>query len=168
MKKLWICKVIVLLFALFLSSCSYSFTGSSVPPHLKTLSIPLFDDQSGSGEPNLREQLTNKLIERFRQDNSFTIAERSVADAVLEGVIITAVTSPSEVAAGEKVTKNRFTIAVKVTYQDMKLKKKVYEKQFSNWGDYEISSGPAQKQLGIEAAIDKLVEDILLETVSGW
>lgn len=158
--------VIVLLAGCFLMP--YSFTGSSVPSHTKTIAIPLFDDQSGSGEPGLREKLTNKLIERFRQDNSLEIADKNQADSIVEGIILSLPDQPNVVSKGETVTKRRVTINVKVSYQDMKLKKKVFDKQFSQWGDYEIGAGPAQRQSGIDAAIEKLAEDILLETVSGW
>ena len=150
------------------AGCPYSFTGSSVPTHLKTIAIPLFDDQSGSGEPRLRELLTNKLIERFRQDNSLEVADKTHSDSILEGVILSMRDEPLVVTKGETVSKARVTITVKATYQDMKLKKKVYEKQFSNWGDHEITGGPVERQTGINAAIEKLAEDILLQTVSGW
>jgi len=154
--------------AMLVSGCSYSFTGSSVPPHLKTIAVPLLDDQSGFGEPGLREKVTNKLIERFVQDNSLEVADRLHSDSILEGIIIGVRDEPTVVGKGETVTKRRITITLKATFQDMKLKKKVYEKQFSNWGDYDSSGGPAQRQSGIDAAIDKLTEDVLLDTVSGW
>jgi len=151
------------------AGCPYSFTGSSVPSHLKTIAIPLFDDQSGSSEPGLREQFTNKLIERFRRDNSLEVTDKNRADSILEGIITSMPPDqPSVVTKGETVTKQRVLITVKVTYQDMKLKKKIYEKEFSNWGDYEIGSGSVSRQTGIDVAIAKLVEDILIETVSGW
>jgi hypothetical protein len=154
--------------AVLASGCSYSFTGSSVPPHLKTIGIPFFEDQSGFGEPGLREKLTNKLIDLFVQDNSLAVADRSHSDSILEGVIVAVRDEPSVVTQGEAVTKRRMTITVKATFQDMKLKRKVWEKQFSDWGDYDISGGPTARQSGIDAAIEKLAEDVLLETVSGW
>jgi hypothetical protein len=150
------------------SGCPYSFTGSSVPSHLKTIAIPLFDDQSGLGEPGLREKFTNKLIDRFVQDNSLGVTDKNHADSVLEGIIVSVRDEPLVVAKGESVTKRRVTIAVKITFQDMKLKKKMLDKQLTNTGDYEISGGPSQRQTGIDAAIEKLTEDILIETVSGW
>ncbi|MGA2622253.1 MAG: LPS assembly lipoprotein LptE [Bacteroidota bacterium] len=148
--------------------CPYSFTGSSVPPHLKTIGIPLFDDQSGFGEPNLRENFTNKLISLFQQDNSLEVADKTHADSILEGIIASVRDDPSVVSTGETVTKRRVTISVKVTYQDMKLRKKVWEREFSGWGDYEISSGLAERTTAIADAIQKLGEDILNATVSGW
>lgn len=162
---------LVLIILISLSGCAgcpYSFTGSSVPPHLKTIAIPLMDDQSGFGEPDLRERMTNKLITRFTQDNTLEVADRSHADSMLEGIIVAVRDEPLVVSKGESVTKRRVTVSVKVTYQDLKLKKKIWEKDFSNVGDFEISGGNAQRQVGIDAAIEKLTEDILIETVSNW
>jgi hypothetical protein len=160
--------VIPALAAVSFSGCVYSFKGSSVPTHLKTIAVQLFDDQSGSGEPGLREQLTNKLIDRFKQDNSLQITDKSHSDSMIEGTIASLTDQPLVVAAGEAVTKRHITIMTNVTFQDLKLRKKVFEKQFSDWGDYEVSGGPAQRQTAVSAALDKLSEDILNETVSGW
>jgi hypothetical protein len=157
------------LLLLGMSGCFYSFTGSSVPPHLKTIAIPLFDDQSGSGIPGLREELTNKLIERFRQDNSLEVSDdKTHADSMIEGIVISVPDQAQVVATGETVVKRRVTVTVKATFQDMKLRKKMFDKQFSEWGDYESSGGPPDRQAAIDAAIDKLAEDILLDAVSGW
>jgi len=153
---------------LSITGCFYSFTGSSVPPHLKTIAIPLFDDQSGSGEPGMREKLTNSLLERFRSDNNFEITDKNRADCILEGNIVSMPDQPQTISTGETVTSRRVTLSVNATFQDMKLRKKIWEKQFTAWGDYQIGGGPAQRQAGIDAAIEKLSEDILLEAVSGW
>jgi len=161
-------KTVLFIFIISVFTGCYSFTGASVPTHLKTIAIPLFDDQSGSGEPDLREKLTNKLIDKFRQDNSLTIADKTNSDSILEGTIVAMPDQPQVVAKGETVSKRRITITVKIAYQDMKLKKKIIDKQFSRWGDYDLSSDPTIRQKAIDDAIDKLSEDILLETVSGW
>lgn len=159
--------LLILPLILHLTGC-YSFTGASVPPHLKTIAIPLFDDQSGSGKPNLRELLTNKLLEKFRQDNSLSIAEKGNADALLEGIITSVLDQPQVLAVGETVTKSRVTVTVKVIYQDIKLKKKMWEKQFSQWADYTLGGGEAEFDASIASINEKLSEDILLEAVAGW
>ncbi len=158
----------ILLAALAWGGCIYSFKGGSVPPHLKTLSIPLFDDQSGQGEPGLRETFTNKLIDVFRQDNSLQLTDRTHADAVLEGIIQSISSTPLVVTTGETLAKQRLTITVKVTYQDMKMKKTIFDKQFSDYGDYDASGGASQRQTAISTALDKLTQEILNDTVSGW
>jgi hypothetical protein len=160
-------RILVAWTAIHLAGC-YSFTGASVPSHLKTIAIPLFDDQSGSGEASLREKITQALTDLFIRDNSLEIADKSKADSILEGVIVSARDDILAVGGGETVNKRRITMSVKVTYQDMKLRKKIYEKTFTNTGDYTPAGGFAQRQAAFEEAMRKITEDILLETVSGW
>jgi outer membrane lipopolysaccharide assembly protein LptE/RlpB len=150
------------------TSCPYSFTGASVPNHVKTIAIPLVDDQSGFGEAGLREEFTTELTNLFLSDNSLEVADRTTADSILEGVITSVSDAPSVVAQGEAVTKRRITMSAKFAYQDKVLRKKVWEKTFSEWGDYDSGGGLSQRQAGLSDAMKKLTEDILLETVSGW
>jgi hypothetical protein len=152
-----------------LTGCPYSFTGASVPKHLKTIAIPLVDDQSGFGEAGLRERFSTELTNLFISDNSLEVSDRTTADSILEGVITAVSDAPSVVGQGESVSKRRITMTVKFIYQDMKLRKKVWEKTFSQWGDYDSGGGLAsQREAGLQEAIKKVTEDVLLETVSGW
>jgi hypothetical protein len=151
---------------IFYSGCAYSFSGSSVPPHLKTVAIPLFEDQSGFGEPGLRENFTKRLIDLFINDNSLEVADRNTADSILEGSILTVADAPSVIAPGEQVSKRRINVTVHVVFQDLKLRKKVWEKDFSNWGEY--SMGVELRTVALTQALNKVTEDILIETVSGW
>jgi len=146
--------------------CPYSFSGASVPPHLKSIAIPFAEDRSGSGEPRMRELLTEKLTQKFIDDNNLQIEDKGRADAVLECVIVSISDVPAIVSAGENVASRRITVAVQVTFKDLVKRKTVYEKQFSNYGDY--SGGISERNSGIEKAINKISDDILLDTVSGW
>ena len=159
----------VLLFAIALcSGCTYSFKGGSVPAHLKTVAIPLVQDQSGFGDPALRDDLTQQLVDRFTNDNTLRIADRNTADSILEGVVINVKDAPSVVEGGEQVSARRITVTVHVTFEDLKLRKKIWEKDFNNWGDYSSGSGLTQRNDGIKEAVRKLTEDILNDTVAGW
>jgi hypothetical protein len=160
------------LFAIFIIHYSfsiigcYSFTGSSVPIHLKTVSIPLFEDVSGFGEPNLREKLTQKIIDLVISDNSLNIGERTTSDSIIEGSVVSVTDAPSVIAPGEQVTTRRVTLNVHASFTDMKFRKKVWEKDFLNWGEY--AQGSQNRTKAIDDAINKIAEDILIETVSGW
>jgi hypothetical protein len=160
--SLYISAVIVNFEACF----SYSFTGAAVPPHLETIAIPIVDDRSGSGEPGLRELLTDQLTTKFISDNTLQVAERSTANSILECVITSVSDAPAIVSAGENVSQRRITINVQVSFKDLVKRKNVFDKSFSNYADYngEVSS----RKEAIEEAIDKITEDILLDTVSGW
>jgi len=150
------------------AGCPYSFTGASVAKHLKTIAIPLVDDQSGFGAAGLRELFTTELTNLFITDNSLQVADKTAADSILEGVIASVSDAPSVVAQGEEVTKRRITVTVRCAYQDKVQRKRVWEKTFSQWGDYDSGGGLSQREAGLREAIRKLTEDILLETVSGW
>jgi hypothetical protein len=154
--------------AMLAGGCAYSFTGASVPAHLKTVAIPLVDDQSGFGEPGLREKFTAEIVQLFTADNSLEVSDRNTADSIVEGAILSISDAPAVVSQGEQVTRRRVTISARFAFQDKKLRKKVWEKTFSNWGDYDSGGGLSQRQSGLQDAMKKIAEDVLLETVSGW
>ncbi|MDH4069231.1 MAG: LPS assembly lipoprotein LptE [Ignavibacteria bacterium] len=157
------------LFSAVLVAC-YSFTGASIAPHLSTVAIPLVDDRSGFGAPGLRELLTQQLTEEFITDNSLQVADRTEADSILEGIIVRVTDAASVLGQGESVDTRRVTIEAKFVYKDMTLRKDVWERTFSNWGDYETTGGDIfqAQQGGLQEAIRKISEDVLLQTVSGW
>jgi Lipopolysaccharide-assembly len=166
----------LLLFAVLLGTCivinfgcsSYSFTGASVPAHLKTIAIPVADDKSPAAIPGLRELLTQNLIQKFISDNSLQVTERSTANASLECVITSVTDAPAIVSAGEQITSRRLTINVKVIYKDLVQKKTIFENNFTNYGDYVPGEATNKREDAITIAVDKLSEDILLAVVSGW
>jgi len=151
------------------TSCGvYSFSGASVPSHLKSISIPIAEDRSGSGEPGLRELLTDQLIRKFIDDNSLLVSEKGKANANLECTITGFTDVPNIVAAGENITSRRLTISVRTIYNDNVKKKKIFDKVFSNYGDYPPAGNINDRKEAINTALDRITEDILLSVVSGW
>jgi len=164
----------LLLLFILLYGCNYSFTGASVPPHLNSVAIPLFEDRSGAGEPNLGEDFTNELTQKFIDDNTLQIREKVNADAIIEGTIVSLTDSPAAVGVGqevnESVTQRRINISVRVVYKDFVKRETIFERTFPGFGDY-VNEGGNITQLRNEAiadAIDKITEDILLAVVSNW
>lgn len=153
---------------LCLTGCTYSFKGGSVPPHLKTIAIPIVEDQSGYGDPALRDSLTRQLVERFTNDNTLQLTDRNVADSMLEGVVTDVKDAPLVLQGSDQVAMRQITVTVRMTFQDLKLRKKVWEKSFSNWGNYPSGGGLTQRNDGVREAVRKLTEDILNDTVAGW
>lgn len=157
-----------------LTACSYSFTGSSVPAHLKTISIPIFSDRTGSGEFDLSQKLTNQLTQKFIDDNTLAVGNRGSSNCVLDGVISSIDDSPAVVSgtssgAQETITARRITINVNVSFKDLVKKQTIFERNFSNYSDYIVKGDiTAVRKKAIEDAIDKITEDILLGVVSNW
>ncbi|MCX6149179.1 MAG: LPS assembly lipoprotein LptE [Ignavibacteriales bacterium] len=162
----------VILLVVNFTGCFYSFTGASVAPHLKSVAIPVFEDKSGSGEPNLRETFTQKQIQKFIDDNTLQVAEKVNADAVLECAIISMNDAPNVVTSVERnetVSSRRINITVKVVFKDLVQKKIISDKKYTNYGDYDTKDNVVEaRRQAIESAINKLTDDILLGTVSNW
>ena len=161
--------VILILICVVVAGCSYSFTGASVPTHLNSIAIPICVDRSGSGQANLSDDFTNELINKFLNDNTLQVAERVNADAILECTLLSLTDSPQVVTGGEDIQIRRLTLNVKIIYRDLVKKKNIFEKNFSNFGDYDDSNDITEaREDAIAAAIDKITEDILLGVVSNW
>lgn len=148
--------------------CMYSFTGASVPEHLKTISIPIADDRSGGAEPGLREKLTEVLTQKFIDDNTLQVTDKTSAHSVLECTIVTISDAPAIVTAGEQIATRRITVSVQVVNKDLVKRKTLFEKTFSNYGDYPSGGSIDSRRTAIEEVIEKITQDILLDTVSGW
>jgi len=159
----------IIIFAL-LWGCSYSFTGSSVPTHLKTISIPIIKDKSGSGEANISNNLTQNLIQQFIDDNSLQVTNSVNSDAVL-AVTIVSFQERTEVVSGEneKASVRRITITVNASYKDLVMKKTIFDKQFSNYATFDaISKSIENRQNAIQLAIESVNLDLLLAVVANW
>ena len=157
------------IFLLGLTACSYSFSGASVPSHLKTISIPIFSDKSGSGEFDLNQKLTKQLIQKFINDNTLLVSDRVNSNALLEGTVTALSDAPTVVSGGEKVTTRRITISVRVVYKDLVKKQQIFDRNFSNYGDYTVGGDiTTVRKQAIDKAIERITEDILLGVVSNW
>jgi Lipopolysaccharide-assembly len=152
----------------FTGCFSYSFTGASVPEHLKSIAIPISEDRSGSGQPGLSELLTNSLTQKFIDDNTLQVTEKNKANAILNCSIITLSDAPTIISGGEKVETRRVTISVQAVYRDLVKRKTIFEKNFSEYGDYPSGGSMSSRNDAIQNAVDKISEDILLDVVSGW
>lgn len=162
-----ICLFLTLLIVNF-GCCPYSFTGASVPEHLRSVAIPVADDRSGFGESGLRELFTNKLTQKFIDDNTLRVADRVNANSSLDCIISSFTDAPAVITAGENVQTRRLTISVQVVFKDLVKRKNIFERTFSNYGDYPAQGDLSQRKAAIEVALERITEDILLATVSGW
>lgn len=168
-KRRWYCLIFLCgsVLSNIFSGC-YSFRGGSVPPHLKTIAIPIAEDQSGYGDPNLSKTFTNQLVDLFMKDNTLQLTDRNAADSMIESVITEVKDVPTVLQAGEQVAQRQITVTARVTFQDLKLRKKIWEKTFSKTGNYPTSGGLTQRNTGVDEAVRKLTDEILNETVAGW
>lgn len=159
----------VLLLPLLLCTSCYSFTGASLPPHIKSIAVPIFGDESRSGVLQLREKFTAKMIEKVQGRSGLLLVQDRVASASVLECVITGYTNSPSVVSGptERATQNRITLGLTATYRDLVKSKKLFEQSFNAFADYPIGNLPEQ-QLAIDKAIDNATEDVFNKMVSGW
>jgi hypothetical protein len=161
--------LLIFAFACIHGSCNYSFKGASPPEGIKTIYIPAFSDQSGFGLPTLSEDMTALLKNKFINDNTLEYEEKTKADGMLECVIKSIIDEPLVVTGNEQVSRRKVTITVSVDFTNLKKQKNVWKRDFTNWGEYESSSGGFSKRdEGIKSAEDKITDDILIDVISNW
>jgi hypothetical protein len=155
-----------LLLAAMVCSCSYYSFSGSLPPHLETIAIPLFDNSTP--EFGVAEDLTDTVIQEFTRDNSLKIADRQQADLVLEGEINRIDDRAGAFDENEQVQNRKLYMTVRVKCTDQVKKQILWEDRITRWGEYDPVAGPDARLQGIDEAIDKISQDILNKTVSGW
>ena len=152
-------KKIILLFwvcTLFLQ-CGYHLrgTGSSLPPHIKVLNIPMFANRTTRFELDLK--LTQGVIDEMVARGKVEITdEADSADAVLIGEILRFHANP--IGFGEDATADRYNISIvaKVVLRDVVQKKVIFSNpSFVYQGEYEVPEGADFESVETEA-IDEM------------
>ncbi len=152
--------------SMFFLGC-YSFTGGTIPEHLKTLYISSVSDNSGYGNPVYRETLFQKLVEKFQKDNSLKLVDRG-GDARLSVSIKSIRDDMQTVRPGEVESERKITVACDAEYYDAVKKKIIWTKSFSNFEVYNLNNAMVERDRAINVALEQATDDILLAVVSGW
>lgn len=162
--------LITVILALVNLQCGvYGFRGNNPPEGIRTLAVPIFQDVSGFSEAGLKEGFTEALKMKIINDNTFVIADKNVADGILNCSITNVKDEALVISGNENVTKRKITISVKVTFENLKTQKKIWEKQYDNWGEYSSSDVSFSARLsGIKTAQEKICDDILIDITSNW
>ena len=160
---------LILVSALLVVSCGiYSFTGTSIQPDVKTITIPYVEYKALRVNPSLAGDLTDALQEKFRK---LTRLEQVDQDGDLELVVeVTGYdVKATAITANEMAAQNRLTVGVKIAFTNRKYPEDDVNQSFSAYEDFDASQSLEAVESGLcETIIDKLVEDIFNATVAQW
>ena len=160
---------LILVSALLVVSCGiYSFTGTSIQPDVKTITIPYVEYKALRVNPSLAGDLTDALQEKFRK---LTRLEQVDQDGDLELVVeVTGYdVKATAITANEMAAQNRLTVGVKIAFTNRKYPEDDVNQSFSAYEDFDATQSLEAVESGLcETIIDKLVEDIFNATVAQW
>ena len=78
---------VLAIYCLFFSGCGYRLvgTGSALPPHIKTIHIPVFENTSS--QPEIHRQLTSFVLQSFISDGRLKIVNKDEADLIVDATL---------------------------------------------------------------------------------
>jgi hypothetical protein len=157
--------------ALAFAGCSYSPNPALFPPHLRTLAVPTFENRTT--EPNLDQEVTNALVNRFVQNNRLRLVGETDADLVVTGAIVGYTNSVFGFNAREQAEEYQVAVTVAVRVKDRVKNREMWaDDRLVRTSNYFVVAIPGQEvQDQITArqdAIDKIGEAVINRTVEGW
>jgi hypothetical protein len=154
---------------LFASGCGvYSFTGASIPPGAKTISIAYFVNNAQYVEPSLSQSLTDALRDRFLAQTDLNFVSED-GDLQIEGMITEYSTRPVAIQGNETAALNRLSVTVKVKFTNTLDPDKDFEVPFTRYEDYSSSEDlSAVKDQLLVTINENLVDDIFNKAVVNW
>ncbi|MBO8453084.1 MAG: LptE family protein [Bacteroidetes bacterium] len=155
--------------ALIVHSCGiYSFSGTSIQPDVKTVTINYFEYKALRVNPSLSNELTEAIKDQFRRLTRLEEVDIE-GDLEISGEITGYDVKAMAVTADEVAAQNRLTVNVKIYFTNRKYPEDDFEKSFSAYADYDSSNTlDAMESQLCEEIIEKLVEDIFNATVANW
>ena len=155
--------------ALIVHSCGiYSFSGTSIQPDVKTVTINYFEYKALRVNPSLSNELTEAIKDQFRRLTRLEEVDIE-GDLEISGEITGYDVKAMAVTADEVAAQNRLTVNVKIYFTNRKYPEDDFEKSFSAYADYDSSyTLDAMESQLCEEIIEKLVEDIFNATVANW
>ena len=155
-------------------SCGiYSFTGSSIPIGVETFQVDYFENTAGGKpgstvEPGLDRDFTIALQDLIVNQTSLNLVNEG-GDIIYSGEIVEYSVTPMAATAEIKAAQNRLTMAVMVSYENVRNEEDNIEKRFSFYYDF-----PGNLQVydirdsALEEIFERITQDIFNETLAKW
>ncbi len=164
-QPLMLITILCLLPLLFASCKIYTFSGSTLPAHIKTVMIPVFTNKTL--EPGIDDDVTTELSKEVLK--SQLRPANSDADATINGSVTRYVNRPHTFGAGGaevNVEQYIVQISAEVEFFDNRKDESIYKGTVSGEGIYLFES--EDEAIGREKAVKNLVEKIMQNSVQMW
>jgi hypothetical protein len=166
-KKAHLAVLILLMF--FAAGCGiYSFTGASISPDVKTVSIKYFPNNAPLVQPALSRKFTEALRDKFTSQTNLNMVAAN-GDLNLEGEITGYSTEPVAIQGTQKAALQRLKITVNVRFTNKKDDKQDFETTFSKFREYDATSRLSDVEDGlIDEINEELAQEIFNKAVVNW
>ncbi|HDY90246.1 MAG TPA: hypothetical protein ENH82_19270 [bacterium] len=162
MRKLFVISLLIF----FGVDCSYYSVSGSLPSHIKTVAVPLFENETV--EIDIVEGITSEVIDAIIKDGNMKVVSEFQADAIVDGTIIDIIEEADTFSKDEQADQFKIRVLADVQFFDRKKNNVIWEeKRMEGWARFDASD-VSSRELGIEEALEMLAKEIIDKTVSGW
>ena len=162
--------ILILLLAAFqCGGCGiYSFSGTSIQPDVKSITIEPVENKAMKVNPSLASTLFEQMCDKYKKLTKLEQVEEE-GDLNVKATIESYQVSAAAVTANEVAALNRLTVTVKVKFVNEKHPEENFEKSFAAYEDYDSTNSldAVEAQL-CDTIVEKLIEDIFNATVANW
>jgi hypothetical protein len=154
---------------MLLNGCGvYSFTGASISPDVKSISIIQFPNNAPLVQSSLSQTFTLALRDKFASQTNLNLIKTD-GDLNIEGEISDYSITAVAIQANQQASMNRLTITVKVRFTNTKNEKQNFETSFTKYREYDSRKDLIEFEKDLIDQITKeLVEDIFNKAVVNW
>lgn len=153
-----------------LHSCGiYSFTGTSIQPDVKTVTVNYFEYLAPKVNPSLSNMLTEAMQEKFIKLTKLELVDMD-GDLEIIGAVTGYDVKATAITANEQAAQNRLTVTVKIEFINRKYPEESQQnKSFSAYQDFDATQSlDAVEATLCEDIVEQLCEDIFNGTVANW
>ncbi len=153
------------------SSCKYihySFKEGSIAADVKSISIGYIQNKASIIVPQLSQQLTDKLRQKFQSETRLDMVS-SDGDFDIKGTITSYVVESVSLQAGQKASQNQLKISVQIQFTNKKNSKGDFNETFTQFAEFGSDKSLTSVELGLITLItEKLTQAIFNKTLSDW
>jgi outer membrane lipopolysaccharide assembly protein LptE/RlpB len=151
-----------------LQSCSYSFTGASISPSVKSISVSYLPNNALLVQPTLSRKLTEAIRDKFTSQSNLSLVS-SNGDLNIEGEITGYTTEPVAITGDQQGALQRLKITVNIRFTNKQDPKQDFETSFSRYQDYnsQLRLADVEDSL-IDLINEELAQDVFNKAVVNW
>ena len=168
-------QMVLTVLVLFLATgckISYSLSGASISPEVKTVFIDYFRNRSKVINPTLSQTFTEAMKDKFVNETGLSL-NTDQGDLEFSGEVTSYDVRPLSVQKSETgrdfASMNRLTITIKVIFVNNKEHDQDFNTSFSAYFDWDSSKPINQvENEAVKVITDQLIEDIFNKSVANW
>ena len=153
----------------------YTFSGASISPDVKTISIQNFPNEAPLGPATMSVTFTENIKDYFQQNTNLALVDDN-GDLQIEGYISDYRITPVAASASSSgngpdySSLSRITITVFASYINTKDDEFDFEKSFSFFVDYDQNTTDlaSSEEQFVEEIFDQIIFDIFNASVANW